>query len=86
MPKLILVLLAFFTIGGMTLRYRQEQLELRHRMATLHRDLQKAQTTLWRQQLDIATYTSPATLKNLTGAGLDHVDTTSAANVDAARE
>lgn len=86
MPKLLLTLAAFLLIGGAVIQLRHEQVELRNRMANLHRDMQRGQSELWRQQLDIATYTSPSTLRNLVPQKQRETKPLDEASVNAARE
>ncbi len=86
MPKLLLTLAAFLLIGGAVIRSRHEQVELRNKMANLHREMQRGQAELWRQQLDIATYTSPSTLRNLVPQKRSQPQSLDAAAVNAARE
>ncbi len=65
--KCLLILAGLLLTGIALLQLRQQRLELEHRTALLHRDLQKSQAQLWRQQLAIATYTSPQVVQQLRG-------------------
>lgn len=65
MPKILLILLAFLALGILVIQQRQRSLELRYQAATIHREIQKTQTQLWRQQLEIAEYTSPKVMQAL---------------------
>lgn len=65
MPKVILILLAFLALGIAVLHQRQRSLELRYQAARIHREIQKTQARLWRQQLEIAEYTSPKLMQSL---------------------
>ena len=67
MPKAILILVGFVAIGLGVLHLRQQSLELRYRTAQRHREVLKGQSTLWRQQVEIAEYTSPKVIANLAG-------------------
>ena len=64
MPKLLLCLFGAFAIGVATLQLRQQNLELRHRAATLHQKIESQQAKLWTQQLQIAVYTAPNAIPN----------------------
>jgi uncharacterized protein HemX len=63
MPKALLVILGLAAVGVCVLQQRQQSLELRYRSAQLHREIQKTQAKLWRQQLEIAEYTSPQVMQ-----------------------
>ena len=65
MPKALLVILGLAVIGVCVLQQRQQSLDLRYRMAQMHREIQKTQSKLWRQQLEIAEYTSPQMMQQL---------------------
>ena len=65
MPKALLVLLGLVSIGVGVLHSRQQSLELRYRAAQVHREIQKSQAELWRQQLEIASYTSPQVMQTV---------------------
>lgn len=84
MPKVLLILVAFVALGVLVLQQRQRSLEFRYQSAQIHREIQKTQARLWRQQLEIAEYTSPKVMQQLdpshTTASLDDAD------LDAARE
>lgn len=67
MPKALLVILGLAAIGVCVLQQRQQSLELRYRSAQLHREIQKTQARLWRQQLEIAEYTSPQMMQQMAG-------------------
>lgn len=59
MPKAILILLGFVAIGVGVLHLRQQSFELRYRAAKAHREIEASKGTLWRQQVQIAEFTSP---------------------------
>lgn len=84
MYKVLVILVAFLALGILVLQQRQRSLELRYQSARIHREIQKAQSQLWRQQLEIAEYTSPKVIQSLdtsnTTTSLDESD------VEAARE
>jgi hypothetical protein len=86
MFKLLATLVAFLLIGAAVIQQRHEQIELRNRMANLHRELQRGQSELWRQQLDIATYTSPSTIQKLVPRNTPQTNTIDESSVNAARE
>lgn len=69
MPKALLVLIGFVVIGAGVLIQRQQSLEMRYRSAQLHRQIQAAQAKLWRQQIEIAEFTSPKTMLERTARG-----------------
>jgi hypothetical protein len=83
MPKALLVILGLAAIGVCVLQQRQQSLELRYRSAQLHREIQKTQAKLWRQQLEIAEYTSPQVMQRMAG---EATATAAAADDDSARE
>lgn len=85
MPKALLVILGLAAIGTCVLQQRQQTLDLRYRMAQMHRDIQKTQAKLWRQQLEIAEYTSPQVMQTM-ASGTTTADTHVAADDDSARE
>ena len=82
MPKAMLVILGFAAIGVCVLQQRQQSLDLRYRSGQLHREIQKTQAKLWRQQLEIAEYTSPQMMQQLAGDGA----TATAGEDESARE
>lgn len=63
--KVMLILVAFLALGMLVLQERQRSLELRYQAAKIHREIQKAQSQLWRQQLEMAEYTSPKVIQSL---------------------
>jgi hypothetical protein len=67
MVKLALCLACAFLIGIATLQMRQQELELRHRAATLQQKIQSSQARLWRQQLEIGVYTAPNAMSKTIG-------------------
>lgn len=67
MPKALLVILGLAAIGACVLQERQHTLDLKYRMAQMHREIQKTQSKLWRQQLEIAEYTSPQVMQSMAG-------------------
>jgi cell division protein FtsL len=84
MYKVLVILVAFLTLGILVLQERQRSLELRYQAAKIHRDIQKTQAQLWRQQLEIAAYTSPKMIQSLNSSqGETSADE---ADLDAARE
>jgi hypothetical protein len=84
MYKVLVILVAFLALGSLVLQQRQRSLELRYQAAKVHRDIQKTQAQLWRQQLEIAEYTSPKVIGSLeqshTQTSIDEAD------IDSARE
>ena len=82
MPKALLVILGLAGIGVCVLQQRQQSLEIRYRSAQLHREIQKTQAKLWRQQLEIAEFTSPQMMQQIAG----EVTATAIADDDSARE
>ena len=62
MPKAILILLGFVAIGVGVLHYREQSLAIRNQTARVHREIQESQATLWRQQVQIAEFTSPRSI------------------------
>lgn len=84
MFKVLVILVAFLALGMFVLQERQRSLELRYQAAKIHREIQKAQSQLWRQQLEIAEYTSPKVIQSLdptaTATSVDDTD------LDSARE
>lgn len=74
--KVMLILVAFLALGMLVLQERQRSLELRYQAAKIHREIQKAQSQLWRQQLEMAEYTSPKVIQSLEPAapGVDVSD------------
>ena len=84
MPKILVILVAFVALGMIVLQQRQRSLELRYQAAQIHRDIQKAQSQLWRQQLEMAEYTSPKVMQALETSSTAHrIETV---DVDSARE
>lgn len=84
MPKVILILLAFLALGIVVLHQRQRSLELRYQAAKIHREIQKTQAQLWRQQLEIAEYTSPKLMQSLDAS--NNVTSADDTDLDSARE
>jgi hypothetical protein len=84
MYKVLVILVAFLGLGILVLQQRQRSLELRYQAAKIHRDIQTTQAQLWRQQLEIAEYTSPRVIQSMEATGqslsIDEND------VDASRE
>lgn len=80
--KVMLILVAFLALGMLVLQERQRSLELRYQAAKIHREIQKTQAQLWRQQLEIASYTSPKVMleQDAAAARIDDTD------LDASRE
>lgn len=67
MPRLTLILAAFVAAAGVLLALRQERLRTRNEIARQHAKVQQLQSVLWRQQIEMASWTSPQTLHRLTG-------------------
>ena len=63
--RLLITLMAMLATAASLLHLRHERLVTRNQMAELHKDLQRKQSKLWRQQIDIATYASPQVLDRL---------------------
>ena len=84
MPKALCILFGFAVLGALVLQERQQSLELRYRAGQLHRQIQKTQAVLWRQQLQIAEYTSPQIMQSMGGVARTTLTVTK--DVDAARE
>lgn len=82
MPKALLVILGLAAIGVCLLEQRQQSLEIRYRSAQLHREIQKTQAKLWRQQLEIAELTAPQVMQQMAG----EVSASAMADDDLARE
>ena len=85
MPKALLVILGLAAIGACVLQQRQQSLDLRYRMAQQHREIQRTQAKLWRQQLEIAEYTSPQVMQMMAATAATTSDQ-GAADDDAAAE
>jgi cell division protein FtsL len=84
MYKVLVILVLFVALGVLVLQQRQRSLELRYQAAKIHRDIQKTQSQLWRQQLEIAEYTSPKVIQSLDPS---HAETSVDENdLDSARE
>ena len=62
MLKLLFSLLCSFSIGLATLHLRQQHLELKHDAARLQSQIERQQSKLWNQQLQIAASTVPTVL------------------------
>ncbi len=66
MLRFLLAVVGGLVIAGLLLSLRGERLRSRHQIAILHQQLQQRQSTLWRQQLEIAAFTSPEVVDTLT--------------------
>ena len=87
MTKAIVVLLGLLAIGVGVLQFRQQSLALRYRAAQVHREIQKSQSQLWRQQVEIAAYTSPQVMQSIAATFQRSADSAvEAKDLDAARE
>jgi cell division protein FtsL len=64
MLKILLSLLLATLIGVLLLQLRQHRLEINYQTNQLHRQIEAAQSRLWNQQLQIATYTAPNAVFN----------------------
>ena len=62
MPKAILILVGFVAIGAAVLQLRQQSLSILNKTARVHREIEASNATLWRQQVQIAEFTSPKTI------------------------
>jgi len=71
MLKLLFCLLCAVLLGIVMLLLRQEQLTLRHQAAELHARIERQQSRLWSQQLQIAAYTAPNAIAATVGDDLD---------------
>jgi len=63
MLKILTIIAGLSMIGASLLHHRQQTLQIAHESAQLHKQLQDAQATLWRQQLDIASFVSPQAIR-----------------------
>jgi hypothetical protein len=73
MIKLLLCLFSCIAVGATALELRQQQLELKHQAAALQDKIEKQQARLWSQQLQIAVYTVPTSIKQTVGTDLNLV-------------
>lgn len=67
MFRLVLLILALVATAATLLHYRNERLRTRHEVALTHARMQQFQAQLWEQQVEIAAWTSPGVLQQLTG-------------------
>jgi hypothetical protein len=65
MLRFLLAVVGGLIIAGILLGLRGERLRSRHQIALLHQQLLQRQATLWRQQLEIAAFTSPEVVDTL---------------------
>jgi hypothetical protein len=67
MIKLVICILCALVIGAACLQLRQQQLELRSRLVVLQDQIERQQSRLWSQQMQISTYTSPPAVAKVVG-------------------
>jgi hypothetical protein len=65
MGKLLICIIAIFSISVGLLQLRQQRLNTRYDMNRLHRKIEASQATLWNQQLKIASSTTPEALDRM---------------------
>jgi hypothetical protein len=70
MIKLLTCLACCIAVGVAALELRQQQLELKHQAAALEGQIERQQARLWSQQLQIAVYTVPTSIKETVGTDL----------------
>lgn len=70
MIKLLTCLFCCIAVGVAALELRQQQLELKHQAASLQSQIERQQARLWSQQLQIAVYTVPTSIKETVGNDL----------------
>lgn len=59
MIKLLLCLFVALAIAAAMLELRQQRMNLGFESSQLHREIERSQTKLWNQQLQIGIYTAP---------------------------
>ena len=67
MLKLLLCLLSATAISVVLLQLRQQRLELNYQANRWHTDIEKTQSKLWNQQLQIAMFTAPNAIAKTVG-------------------
>ena len=67
MLKLLLCLLCATAISVVLLQLRQQRLELNYQANRLHTQIEKSQSKLWNQQLQIAMFTAPNAIAKTVG-------------------
>jgi cell division protein FtsL len=67
MLKLLLCLLSATAISVVLLELRQQRLELNYQTNKLHSQIEKSQSKLWNQQLQIAMFTAPNAIAKTVG-------------------
>ncbi len=67
MLKLLLCILSATAISVVLLQLRQQRLELNYQANRLHTDIEKTQSKLWNQQLQIAMFTAPNAIAKTVG-------------------
>lgn len=67
MFRLMLLIFALVATAATLLHFRNERLRTRHEIALAHTRMQQLQARLWEQQVEIAAWTSPGVLQQLTG-------------------
>ncbi len=63
MVKLLICLTGALALAVIMLQLRQQKLELSYQCTKLHNQIEVAQIKLWNQQLQVATYTTPAAIQ-----------------------
>ncbi len=67
MLKLLLCILCATAISVVLLELRQQRLELNYQTNRLHSQIEKTQSKLWNQQLQIAMFTAPNAIAKTVG-------------------
>jgi hypothetical protein len=67
MIKLVICILCALVIGAACLQLRQQQLELRSRLVVIQDQIERQQSRLWSQQMQISVYTSPPAVAKVAG-------------------
>src|SRR5262245_10159754 len=67
MLKLLLCIIAAATVAVLVLQLRQQRLELSFQTNRLHTQIERNQSKLWNQQLQIAVYTAPNAITKTVG-------------------
>lgn len=73
MLKLTLCLASILLLAVLMLQLRQQHLELSHQTSQLHSQIEKRQSKLWQQQLQIAVYTAPNAISQTVGEHALHL-------------